>query len=124
MHLRYLAFLVPLALLLSAIFVMRTISPLEAGPAGILIVFIFIYGFFLSISYLAVFWGSRLFVRLGWLHHRNSVNAKRSYYIASVLSCLPVFLLAIRSIGQLRLLDVVLSIIFVGLATFYVIRRT
>jgi hypothetical protein len=124
MHHRYLLLLIPFALLLAIIFSMQSFSPLEAGPAGILFVFLLIYGFFLSIAYLAVYWGSRIMTRAGWLRKDNVVNHRRAYYIASVVSCLPVFLLAIKSIGQLRPLDILLSVIFVALATFYVVRRT
>jgi hypothetical protein len=46
------------------------------------------------------------------------------YYIASIVALAPVFLLALNSIGQLEVKDFILVIMLVGLACFYVIRRS
>lgn len=54
----------------------------------------------------------------------SNVDAKRLYYIASTVAFLPTLLLAVQSVGQLSITDVLLAFVFVGLAAFYVFKRT
>jgi len=51
-------------------------------------------------------------------------NWKVSYYIASIIAFMPVLLLAMQSVNQLTIRDVLLVVLFTGLAIFYVSRRT
>ena len=51
-------------------------------------------------------------------------NWKSSYYIASIIAFAPVLLLAMQSVNQLTIGDVLLVVLFTGLAIFYIVRRT
>jgi hypothetical protein len=107
-----------------AIFVtMNTISPLSAGPAGVLFLFCLIYLWCLSVLFALLYAGSRLAMVRGWGSIR-ALRAHRAYYVASVVACFPVMLLAIASIGQIDIISIGLVGLFVALATFYVLRRT
>lgn len=106
--------------------VVNTTNPLSGGPATILLVFILLYLFFLPFFYgllnvLAVGW--RLVTRQRTANESKQTRLRRRYYVSSVLACLPLFLLALRSIGSVRLVDVGLVMVFIALAAFYVARR-
>lgn len=117
----YAILLAPFVLLITLLGVMHLISPLSAGPAGILLVFSLIYLWCLSVLFALLYIGTHM------LHRNrggNGMRARKAYYVASVLACFPVSLLAIISIGQIDFISVGLAGLFVGLATFYVVRRT
>lgn len=116
--------LVPLVILLVLFVFINEVSPLAAGPAGILFVFALLYGVFLSLTFIAIYFGQKLMSRFGLLRQRDHVNSRKAYYVASVLACMPLFLLAVNTIGELRIVDVLLVGLFIALAAFYVARRT
>lgn len=103
-------------------------SPLEAGPLGMLVVFILVYIFCLGSFFIILHSSESLLKRvaraIGKKHTGESLHFRRSYYIASVLAFMPVFLIAMHSVGQLRLQDVLLIIGFVLIAIFYVTKRS
>lgn len=96
-------------------------SPLNVGPAGILGVFLVFYVFCLSVFFLLIGIVVKLLPRIGI---RAKLEVRKIYYLATVVAFLPVFLLALNSIGQLSLLDIVLVGGFTLVAGFYVVRRT
>lgn len=102
---------------------MNAISPLSAGPAGVLFLFCLIYLWCLSVLFALLYAGSRLAERSRWSGFR-ALKAHKAYYVASVVACFPVLMLAIASIGQIDAVSIGLAGLFVGLATFYVVRRT
>ncbi|RWZ79437.1 MAG: hypothetical protein EOT04_01615 [Candidatus Chaera renei] len=116
----------PIFALSALLIVVNTTNPLSGGPATILLVFILLYLFFLPFFYgllnvLAVGW--RLVTRQRTANESKQTRLRRRYYVSSVLACLPLFLLALRSIGSVRLVDVGLVMVFIALAAFYVARR-
>jgi hypothetical protein len=111
----------PIGLALVVAYVLTTYSPLEIGPAGILGVFVLLYGFFLSLFFLCIHLGTTLLARVGV---RFSLPVRKAYYLATVVAFVPIFILALNSIEQLRILDVILILAFVLIAGFYVVRRT
>jgi hypothetical protein len=121
---RYGVIALPVVLFSLIILAMHILNPQTIGPAAILFMFIMIYLFFLSLFTVVLYFGHLLIVRLGWLGSGKAVKPQKAYYIASVLACFPVFLLAIMSIGELRIIDVLLVALFVFLASFYVTKRT
>lgn len=106
------------------VYILNTYNPGQAGPHGILIVFICIYvislGFFL-LSFDAII----RFMRRAFPENRtyNDFDIKKAYYIASIIAFLPTLLLAVQSVGQLQLTDVLLALVFISLAIFYVLKR-
>lgn len=112
-------------LLIGLLFItLSVLNPLRSGPAGILFVLTLVYLFFLSVFSLAIYFGSSLLRQKGVVEGRQAVQPKKAYYIASAVACFPVFLLAIRSIGTVNVIDVLLAAVFVFLASFYIARRT
>ncbi len=51
------------------------------------------------------------------------VRRRRAYYLASIIAFAPVCLLAMQSLNQLKLLDLVLVVSLTALAGFYVLKR-
>jgi hypothetical protein len=92
--------------------------------ASILLVFLLLYVFFASL----------FFVLLHEVLHRirfkkqvigpTKMSHRRAYYIASALAFIPVSLLAMQSLQQIRPFDVVLVGVLTSLIIFYIIKRT
>lgn len=100
--------------------ILSVVNPLEVGAIGILVVFLLFYTLFLAVSFIAIRVGSRIARMLGF---KPQINVKRAYYLATVVAVWPVFILALNSIGQLQLIDMLLVTALVGLGCFYVIRQ-
>ncbi len=96
-------------------------NPLEAGPVSILAVFILLY--LLSLSVLcAALHGVGSVLRM--VRPNKAYSLRRGYYVMSVVSLAPVLLVALNTLGQLELLELVLIFLLVGLGSFYVLRRS
>jgi hypothetical protein len=114
---------------IGALFVLFNISnPVDIGPAGILIVFILIYLFCASSFFVFLHFGVGLLSRFvssrKSIDHRHwQIGVRRAYYIASALAFAPVVLLAMQSVGQLQIRDVLLVTILEILAIFYIVKR-
>lgn len=122
---RYGIIALPIFLFCFILLIMHIIDPQEVGPAGILFVFTSIYLFFLAALTVILYFSVPILQRLGLIRGGSkSMKPQKAYYIASVVACFPVFLLAIMSIGELSFTDVLLVGLFTGLASFYVARRT
>lgn len=106
-------------------------SPADAGPVGLLAVFILIYIFWLGVFFLLIHGlGGIGYSLLGHFARRpNSTVARkplsvtRAYFVSSALAFGPVCAIAIGTFGQLRVWDVVLIVTFTALALFYVLKR-
>ena len=120
----------PIVLGVGLLLVFQLTDPLTVGPAGILGVFLLIYLFALSVLFIAlhfgVSWVSRYIAR-----QRNDVRqrelrvgARKAYYIASLLAFAPVLLLAMRSFAELKIMDVALVLVLLGVVTFYILKRS
>jgi hypothetical protein len=103
-------------------------TPTTAGPLGILIVFIFMYVLALGVLTFFIFWISKLFVKLLRMvspkAQRRSLTLVRSYYFSSVIALAPVIFIGMQSVGEVSFYDVVLVILFVCVACFYIAKRT
>jgi len=112
------------------LFLMLSLTdPLSAGPAGMLLVFFLIYLFGASVLFIFLHVGLRLVSRLINKYSKMTIRewqlgVRKSYYIASVLAFGPVLLLAMQSVGQLQVRDVILTVAFLTIAIFYVIKRS
>ncbi len=122
----YALLLVSASLLL---YIWNTTNPATISPAGILAVFVLLYFFWLSIFFIAihicyVLLGNTIVFRL-FAPRKKSRNLRQNtvYYVASVLAFVPVLILAIQSVNQLTVRDILLVFLFVLLAVFYVVKR-
>lgn len=115
--------LLPLGSLIGVFLLMNITDPTK-NVAGILLVFLLLY----------IFFASTFFVLLHEvLHHvrlkrsiisPSKMSHTRAYYIASALAFVPVSLLAMQSLQQIRVFDVVLVGVLTLLVIFYIIKRT
>jgi len=121
-HLRAsLIIFLPILWLTAIVMAMNLTSPIIAGPAGILFVFLLFYFFSLSTIYLIL----KLLLKLWVLTGRNSNFGKRkTMYLACVLALAPIFLVALNTLGEIGIVEVALVGLLVGLGCFYIVRRS
>ncbi len=110
-------------------YIWNATNPATISPLGILSVFVLLYFFWLSIFFIILHAGFILFKKTNVLRFFTAgkkakpLKPRAAYYIASILAFMPVLLLAIQSINQLTLRDILLVFLFVLLAIFYVLKR-
>jgi hypothetical protein len=108
---------------------LTSIDPISAGPVGILFVFVLIYLIIASLLFTVLHWGvgfvSAQIVKRGNRVTTRSykVGVRKAYYMASAFAFGPVLLLALHSVRQLRLTDILLVGLFLTLAIFYILKR-
>lgn len=105
------------------VYIATTTRPENVGPAGMLLVFILLYLFWASIFLIL----AELFLFLWRRFFKQTLHRKvglRPYYVASILAFIPVLILAIQSVNQISLRDLLLVAGLVMLAIFYVVKRT
>ena len=123
-----LIYILPVLTAVALLYIWNTINPSEATPGEVLLVFVLLYAFWLSIFFLLARLIFRLYERIK-LDKTDNVTeirfkAHKVYYVASVVAFFPVLVIAMQSIGQLKLTDVILVGVLIGLAVFYVIKRS
>lgn len=109
------------------LWITQTTTPASVHPLAVLFVFGMIYTLVLAVLTFFIFWGTRLAKRVVSTKSKpgySGISLYRAYVYASVLAFAPVALLAMRSVGQQGVGDVLLVIIFEVLACFYVWRRS
>lgn len=119
----------PFWLFLVLLYLLNTTDPVTTGPGGILVVFVVIYLIAASLLFTLLHWGVR--AASVWIIKRHKrvtarsyrVGVRKAYYIASVVAFGPVLLLALNSVRQLKITDIVLVSLFLGLAVFYITKR-
>ena len=102
-------------------------TPATVHPLVVLLAFGMLYVLVLAVLTFFVYWGSRgvaRLLRLRWNSTEGGMTLYRAYVYASVLAFAPVALLAMRSVGQQGVGDVLLVLLFEVLACFYVWRRS
>lgn len=100
---------------------MNVTSPLQSGPLSVLTVFVLTYLFITSTLYAGVIVGHKIASFLGW---KRPLHRKQLYYLVSVIGLAPVFFLALNTLGQLELKEVLLVILLLTMGCFYVMRRS
>lgn len=104
-------------------------DPLTAGPGGVLGVFTLIYLGCLSVLFILLRFGlywARVVMGMYKKQPQASrpvVGTKKAYYIASVVAFAPVTLLAMHAYSQLQVADVILVIVLMSIAIFYIVKR-
>lgn len=109
------------------LWVVQMTAPTSVHPLVVLLVFIMLYVLALVVLTFFIFWGSRAISRILRTQHAAPpapVSIYRAYLYASVLAFAPVALLAMRSVGQQGVGEVLLVVLFEVLACFYVWRQS
>lgn len=110
-------------------YIWNATNPATVNPVGILSVFVLLYFFWLSIFFIILHLSFLLLRKTAILkffidkRQGKPFRERVAYYVASIFAFMPVLILAIQSVNQLTIRDVLLVITFVSLAVFYVIKR-
>jgi hypothetical protein len=100
---------------------MNVTSPLKNGPFSVLVVFAFIYMFVVSALYIFALATNKIVLMLG---KNLRLSNRQMYYLVSVIAFGPVFILALNTLGQLDVKEVLLVALLLALGCFYVLRRS
>jgi uncharacterized membrane protein len=111
----------PMVALLALGFVLNTTNPLQSGPLIILAVFVLIYIVVVSLFSAALHLIATV-VRM--VRPSSRFSMKRGYYVVSIIGLAPVLFIALNTLGQLDMLEIVLILLLFGLGCFYVVRRS
>ncbi len=110
-------------------YIWNTSNTSTINPLGILSVFVLLYFFWLSIFFIILHLSFLLLRKTALLkffidkRQGKPFRERVAYYVASIFAFMPVLILAIQSVNQLTIRDVLLVTVFVSLAVFYVIKR-
>ncbi len=104
----------------AAIFILLNSTDPTKNISSILLVFLLLYIFFVVLT-LGVFQLVGVWREMG---EKGSFSLRRRYYYSIVVAFIPVGLLAMQSLHQVRTLDIFLIVVLVGLVIFYIHRRT
>lgn len=126
-HFLLLVYTLPIWLAGVVVYLLHALNPVKSGPWGIILVFLTVYLLVASVFFTVLHLGLKVYSRIAT---KRSVSAKKyrigvrkAYYIASTLAFGPVMLLALQSVRQLTITDVLLVIMFLALGCFYVIKK-
>ncbi|HET8689998.1 MAG TPA: hypothetical protein VFL81_01005 [Candidatus Saccharimonadales bacterium] len=120
-----LGLILPVLALLALLAIFSLTNPIGIGPVGVLIVFILFYVFFASSFFLLLYYGGGLVAKVSQRRLKaKGMASHKAYYVSSVLAFGPVLLIALQSVGQLKIQDVALVVILLVIAVFYVVRRS
>lgn len=109
------------------VWITQMTTPASVHPFVVLLVFGMVYVLVLAALTFFIFWGAKIFFKVFRLRRTGqpeSISFYRAYLYASVIAFAPVALLAMRSVGQQGVGDVLLVLLFEVLACFYVWRRS
>ena len=102
-------------------------SPADAGPFGLLVIFITAYLSFVGAISFFLFGMNRLVVMISTgMTARKPLTVmefKRAYYFSTVLAAAPVMLIGLQSVQSVSVYEVLLVAIFEVVACLYVNRR-
>jgi hypothetical protein len=103
-------------------------TPSTIGPLGILFVFILMYIAVLGALTFLLFGLNKIIVKLSTStvvrRPVGQMTLGRSYYFASVIALAPVMVVGMQSVGEVGLYELLLVILFVGIACVYIAKRT
>ena len=103
-------------------------TPSSLGPLGILFIFVLIYLTVLGALTFFLFGAGKLIGKVpGQLNMRQNfktLTLKKSYYYSSVISLVPVLLVAMQSIGRVGFYELILIVLFTIISCVYISKRT
>lgn len=108
-------------------FMLTFTSPADAGPFGLLVIFITAYLTFVGLISFFLFGINRLVVMVasGMTLRKplSRMEFKRAYYFSTVLAAAPVMLIGLQSVQTIGFYEILLVVIFEVVACLYVNRR-
>lgn len=108
-------------------FMLTFTSPADAGPFGLLVIFITAYLTFVGLISFFLFGINRLavLVSAGMTLRKPLIRVafKRVYYFSTVLAAAPVMLIGLQSVRTIGFYEVLLVVLFEAVACVYISRR-
>lgn len=113
--------------------ILNMTNPSSAGPAGILVVLLLIYGFSFGLM-------CALIVVFGYIYRlikprenteiaaeliasRYAAARRRDVALGAVFAAMPILVISLNSIGRINALDVALIVATEAVATFYIYKK-
>lgn len=110
------------------VFMLHTTSPANAGPVGMLVLFVLGYMSLLGVVTFLLFYGVKFVMLLvGIFTHRpvrEGLSLTRSYLYSSVLALLPMMAIGLHSAGGIAWYELLLLLLFGVIGMTYVARRS
>lgn len=110
------------------LFFVSTTTPSQAGPLGILVVFLCLYGVLFSGATFLIWGVQRVVVKLlspfTVRRPMQPLSLSRAYYFASIISLAPVMLIGMQSVGGIGVYEVGLVALFTIIGCVYIAKRT
>jgi hypothetical protein len=111
--------------LLSLMLVFTT--PAQAGPFGLLVIFISAYLTFLGLISFFLYGVSRIisYASAGFSLKKPLLpfSFRRSYYYSTILAAAPVMLIGLQSVGSVGIYELILVVLFEVIGCIYVTKR-
>lgn len=102
-------------------------NPTQAGPGGILSVFVLIYLIAIGVSIILIRFYYELITSISRylpkLRNKKPFALNAAYYYSTILGLIPVFVVGFRSVGSMGLYEFVLIVIFEILGIFYIRKK-
>lgn len=102
-------------------------SPTDAGPLGVLAVFLCVYIACVGVITFVIRYGSIVSTRIGRSVHllraAEPLSMRHSYYYSTVVAMVPVLLLGLQSVGGVTVYEVMLVLLFVTIGIIYITKR-
>jgi len=110
------------------LFFVTITTPTEAGPLGILVVFLCLYVVIFSALSFLILASQRIIVKLSSPFTARKplqpISFSRSYYLSSVISLAPVMLIGMQSVGGIGVYELGLVMLFVTIGCVYIVKRS
>jgi len=108
--------------------IITTTTPSTSGPVGVLAFFIFLYLAALGVLTFIFYGVSAATPKMPLLSkkrvNKERLSLKRSYYYASVVALVPVMLIALKTVNEIGIYQILLISVFTVVAWIYVTNRT
>lgn len=109
-------------------YVLTTMSPVEAGATGVLVVFLLSYILSVVVLTFLFYLIHKIILKLLFSdrtgHVSDEVSLRRAYYYSSILALGPVILVSLRSVGKVGVGELVLVVTLLLIGCLYVSRQT
>lgn len=109
------------------VFLLNQTTPNQAGPLGVLIIFLLMYVIALGCMTFAIHGISRVAAKFSSSvtvkRPLQMISLKQSYYYGSVVALAPVMLIGMQSVSGINVYDILLVGFFVAIGVIYISRR-
>ncbi|MEI6850817.1 MAG: hypothetical protein WCK26_02520 [Candidatus Saccharibacteria bacterium] len=113
--------------LILLVILLNTSTPVNAGPFGILLIFVLAYLFIIGVVTYLIYFLSRVISHLSVIFISrkpyNTLSVKRSYYYSSIVSAAPIMIVALQSVGSVGFYEYFLVTIFVFIGCLYISKK-